>query len=216
MLTGMLIFFRDGTDVQIVAASLISISFLVVYGAFAPFLDESADKLATFSQLVTFLTLFAAIIVSTGAVQREVPPVVITLIMVFLNISVVLYNVMAEMLEEGVDTVHLAAECNVCNREVEHDEEFAEEHHRQQIDALSTTMRLPGFLHAQVLTELIEIEKETLDIHLEQIASPGPQGPQGATADSEEEPSAPPPLRPTLRRLSSRTLSTSDGFRDLR
>ena len=51
MLTGMLIFFADGTVLQIIIASLISMGAMILYGVNAPFLDDAADKLATFAQL---------------------------------------------------------------------------------------------------------------------------------------------------------------------
>ena len=44
---------QDGTVFQIIVASLISILSMVIYGALGPFLDDSADAVATFCQLMT-------------------------------------------------------------------------------------------------------------------------------------------------------------------
>jgi hypothetical protein len=49
MLTGLLVFVPAGI-LQIVVASLIAMAFMVIYGAVSPFIDPTADKLATFAQ----------------------------------------------------------------------------------------------------------------------------------------------------------------------
>ena len=91
-LTGLLIFFSDGTVMQIIVASLIAMVALILYDAFEPYLDDSADRLATFAQLMTFLTLFAAILLTTGAIQPFVGETAISYVMVSLNLAVLVYS----------------------------------------------------------------------------------------------------------------------------
>lgn len=47
----MLLFFQDGSEMQIVIGAVISIVSLILFGAIQPFLDDKADKLATFAQV---------------------------------------------------------------------------------------------------------------------------------------------------------------------
>ena len=56
-----------------VVAALISMAALVLYGGVSPFLDDAADRLATFAQLMTFLTLFAAILLEVRGERRRDP-----------------------------------------------------------------------------------------------------------------------------------------------
>lgn len=113
-LTGMLLFFQDGSEMQIVIGAVISIVSLILFGAIQPFLDDKADKLATFAQLMTFLTLYAAIIVTTGCVQPAVDDAVITVVMVFFNMSIVIYDVVEQVLDGGEDLSELEVpSCNL-------------------------------------------------------------------------------------------------------
>ena len=71
---------------------------LILYGGVSPFLDDGADKLATFAQLMTSLTLFCAILLEVGALS-EVPGLdaIITNVMVALNVLVFVFNMFSEL-----------------------------------------------------------------------------------------------------------------------
>ena len=53
-LTGLLVFFADGTRLQIIVASLIALASLYMYSKYRPYLDDSVDKLAMMAQLMIF------------------------------------------------------------------------------------------------------------------------------------------------------------------
>ena len=53
-LTGLLVFFADGTELQIIVASLIALASLYMYSKYRPYLDDSVDTLASMAQLMIF------------------------------------------------------------------------------------------------------------------------------------------------------------------
>ena len=53
-LTGLLVFFADGTRLQIIVASLIALASLYMYSKYRPYLDDSVDTLASMAQLMIF------------------------------------------------------------------------------------------------------------------------------------------------------------------
>ena len=53
-LTGMLVFFADGTELQIIVASLIALASLYMYSKYRPYLDDNVDTLASMAQLMIF------------------------------------------------------------------------------------------------------------------------------------------------------------------
>ena len=53
-LTGLLVFFADGTQLQILVASLIALASLYLYSKYRPYLDDRVDSLATMAQLMIF------------------------------------------------------------------------------------------------------------------------------------------------------------------
>ena len=94
---GLLVFFKDGSTLQIVCASMISLFFIVVYGYVAPFFEVSDDRLATFAQLATFVQLFAAILLAEGVMDDvEGGEGAIGIVMVIFNAGVVLFNVISK------------------------------------------------------------------------------------------------------------------------
>ena len=53
-LTGLLVFFADGTKLQIIVASLIALASLYLYSKYRPYLDDRVDSLASMAQLMIF------------------------------------------------------------------------------------------------------------------------------------------------------------------
>ena len=53
-LTGLLVFFADGTQLQILVASLIALASLYLYSKYRPYLDDRVDSLASMAQLMIF------------------------------------------------------------------------------------------------------------------------------------------------------------------
>ena len=53
-LTGLLVFFADGTNLQIIVASLIALASLYMYSKYRPYLDDNVDTLASMAQLMIF------------------------------------------------------------------------------------------------------------------------------------------------------------------
>ena len=53
-LTGLLVFFADGTELQIIVASLIALASLYLYSKYRPYLDDRVDSLASMAQLMIF------------------------------------------------------------------------------------------------------------------------------------------------------------------
>jgi len=51
-LTGLLVFFGDGTLLQIIVASLIALASLHMYSKYRPYLDEGVDAVASLAQLM--------------------------------------------------------------------------------------------------------------------------------------------------------------------
>ena len=64
-------FIADGSTLQIVFAACVSMSAMILYGVTSPFVNDDDDKLATFAQLMTFLQLFAAILLATDALNLD-------------------------------------------------------------------------------------------------------------------------------------------------
>ena len=62
LLSAALVLFFDGTSSQIVCGCLISYAFMEVYQQFNPYLSDYDDKCSDVSQNVTFLTLFATLL----------------------------------------------------------------------------------------------------------------------------------------------------------
>ena len=131
-LTGLLIFFSDGTVMQIIVASLLAMVALILYDAFEPYLDDSADRLATFAQLMTFLTLFAAILLTTGAIQPYVGEVALSYVMVSLNLAVLLYS----GVELALGKMRCAEACDRVEEIVETTAEEAEEMFIRALDRM--------------------------------------------------------------------------------
>ena len=96
MLTGLLVFFEEGT-LKIVTASFIAITFMVIYGALKPFYDESDDKLATFAQLMTFLQLFFALLIRTDAMEGAMSENMMGGFMIFFNFAVMIFSAIGEI-----------------------------------------------------------------------------------------------------------------------
>ena len=63
---------------------------------------------------MTFLTLYAAIIVTTGCVQPGVSDAAITSIIVVFNVSIVTYTMIEEVLEGGPDLSEIGSEVLGC------------------------------------------------------------------------------------------------------
>ena len=55
-LTGLLVFFADGTELQIIVASLIALASLYLYSKYRPYLDDRVDSFASMAQLMIFFT----------------------------------------------------------------------------------------------------------------------------------------------------------------
>ena len=53
-LTGLLVFFADGTLLQIIVASLIALASLYLYSKYRPYFDDRVDSLASVAQLMIF------------------------------------------------------------------------------------------------------------------------------------------------------------------
>ena len=155
MLTGMLIFFADGTVLQIIIASLISMGAMILYGVNAPFLDDAADKLATFAQLMTFLTLFAAILMTTDAVQNAVPDVVLSAIMITLNVAVLVYDNLsngASNLDDPADFF----ECCCSPERLAETDIMVDDQVDRMLDDATDNMKVPDKDRAAVLKELVK------------------------------------------------------------
>jgi len=61
-LTGLLVFFGDGTKKQIVVACIISLGSLQLYVRCSPYMDDEVDTISTVAQLMTFTQLFGALL----------------------------------------------------------------------------------------------------------------------------------------------------------
>ena len=94
-------FFKDGTAKQVMVGEFVAIGALVLYGGIGPFLDDSADRLATFAQLSTFMTLHIAflLLVALDEIESLLPDSLLGSCMVILNISVVVYNAFTSVWE---------------------------------------------------------------------------------------------------------------------
>ena len=94
-------FFKDGTAKQVMVGEFVAIGALVLYGGIGPFLDDSADRLATFAQLSTFMTLHIAflLLVAWDEIVSLLPGSLLGSCMVILNISVVVYNAFTSVWE---------------------------------------------------------------------------------------------------------------------
>ena len=154
-LTGMLIFFADGTVLQIIIASLISMSAMILYGVNAPFLDDAADKLATFAQLMTFLTLFAAILMTMEAVQNAVPDVVLSAIMITLNVAVLIYDNLSNGASDLDDPTDFF-ECCCSPEQLAETDVMVDEQVDRMLDDVTDTLKVPDKDRAAVLKELVK------------------------------------------------------------
>ena len=91
---------------------------LILYGALEPFLDDAADKLATFAQLMTFLTLFTAILLTTDALQGAVPSGLLAGVMIVLNVDVVAYDRLSVALTGGGMATNYGTACGCSSRDM--------------------------------------------------------------------------------------------------
>ena len=66
-LTGFLLMFPMGSELQVVCACIISLVSLQLYVRFSPYMDDEMDKVSTVAQLMTFTQLFGALLISVRA-----------------------------------------------------------------------------------------------------------------------------------------------------
>lgn len=83
-LTGMLVFVEPGTTGQVIAASLIALTWLSLYGALKPFSDEDSDLASTVAQYMIFVQLFFAVLIKAGIVGDTVVSL-LTMLLIVMN-----------------------------------------------------------------------------------------------------------------------------------
>ena len=66
-LTGFLLIFPMGSELQVVCACIISLVSMQLYVRFSPYMDDAMDKISTVAQLMTFTQLFGALLISVRA-----------------------------------------------------------------------------------------------------------------------------------------------------
>ena len=71
LLSAALVLFFDGTLSQIVCGCLIAYAFMEVYQQFSPYLSDYDDQCSDVSQNVTFLTLFATLLLSADVSDED-------------------------------------------------------------------------------------------------------------------------------------------------
>lgn len=71
LLTGMMVFFLEGTAVQIVIGIMIALASVKVYGFYLPFIDDGDDVLAEVAQWQTFLVLFGALLIRVDVTSDD-------------------------------------------------------------------------------------------------------------------------------------------------
>jgi hypothetical protein len=71
LLTGLPVFFLEGTSSQIVLSMFVCMMSIAVYSQFKPFLDDSDDNLATYAQWALLVTLFAGLLERTQVTTED-------------------------------------------------------------------------------------------------------------------------------------------------
>ena len=71
LLTGMLVFYKDGSSTQIVTALVLACGSLMVLTETMPFNDPVDNRLAAMAQWVTILTLLASLMLGAGITEED-------------------------------------------------------------------------------------------------------------------------------------------------
>ena len=120
LLTGFLGIIGETTH-QIIVASLISFTFLIIYGYLEPYSFDTADYLQATAQLVTFLQLYFGLLITTDALpSSDFVHAAVTLLMILLHGLVLTTGVESSFGEEYKLVTQLHALAEACSEEDAH------------------------------------------------------------------------------------------------
>jgi len=96
LLTGVIIFFKPGTTIQLAVAFVISFSFMIFHDSVKPYIDDSEDSLQRYANIAITLTLFGGILLKTESDEESGPQgkIVMTILLLSINMLVVILFVM--------------------------------------------------------------------------------------------------------------------------
>jgi len=89
LLTGVVIFFKPGTTIQLALAFLIAFFFLLTHAAVDPFVDRAEGNLQQYANIAIVLTLFGGILLKTKSEGGSMEKLVLAAILVLCNVCVV-------------------------------------------------------------------------------------------------------------------------------
>ena len=104
---------------------------------------------------MTFLTLFAAILMTMEAVQNAVPDVVLSAIMITLNVAVLIYDNLSNGASDLDDPTDFF-ECCCSPEQLAETDVMVDEQVDRMLDDVTDTLKVPDKDRAAVLKELVK------------------------------------------------------------
>jgi predicted outer membrane repeat protein len=102
ILTAVLSVLSAGSSEQIVAAMLLALAFIGLYGSYQPYDDAQDGELAHIGQYQIYFTFFAALIVQNDLLDPEYTSL-FTVLLIFLNLAVAVYAVFVQFWQSSED-----------------------------------------------------------------------------------------------------------------